>query len=383
MSELQLAVIDVQSGAALESQSGLQLLRPRIYGAYAAPAGPKKIAAIVMHPASNFMGHYLLQPLAARGICCLGLNSRYAGNDTLLLMERVIQDLGAGVQWLRARGYGKVVLIGNSGGAALASFYQAQAEHLTIETLVDGAPAGLSAADLPPVDGLALCAAHEGRSALMRNWIDPSVIDEHDPLAADLALDLYGTTNAPPYTAEFLARFKTAQHARLARIEDWVWARLRLLRDPRGQGGLPGSARDQTFIIYRTHADPRCLDLSLDSNDRQPGSVWGNGFDGARAVNYAASQMGRITSLTAFLSQWSSHSRADGPANLARTRVPVLLCTYTADQSTFPSTRDAWMTAGGSRIRNVDIHGGNHYLAGQLALVAQVADEMASWMLRL
>ncbi len=383
MPALQLAVIDVKPSAALESQSGLQMLRPRIYGAHAAPAGPKKIAAIVMHPASNFMGHYLLQPLAARGIGCLGLNSRYAGNDTLLLMERVIQDLGAGVQWLRAQGYGKVVLIGNSGGAALASFYQAQAEHLTIKTLVDGGPAGLSPADLPPVEGLALCAAHEGRCALMRNWIDPSVIDEHDPLAADPALDLYGAANTPPYTAEFLARFKAAQRARLARIEDWVWARLRLLRDSQGQGGLPGGARDQTFIIYRTHADPRCLDLSLDANDREPGSVWGNGFDGARAVNYAASQMGRVTSLTAFLSQWSSRSRADGPANLALTSVPVLLCTYTADQSTFPSTRDAWMTAGGSRIRNVDIRGGNHYLAGQAGLITLVADEMAAWMHRL
>ena len=33
--ELQLAVIDVKPGAAMESQSGLQLLRPRIYGAWA------------------------------------------------------------------------------------------------------------------------------------------------------------------------------------------------------------------------------------------------------------------------------------------------------------------------------------------------------------
>ena len=379
MPELQLAVIDVKPGAMLESQSGLQLLRPRIYGAYAAPRGPKRTAAIVMHPASNFMGHYLIGPLAERGICCLGLNSRYAGSDTLLLMERVIQDLGAGVQWLRAQGYDKVVLIGNSGGASLASFYQSQAEQLTIETLVDGDPAGLVPADLPPVDGLALCAAHEGRSILMRNWIDPSVIDEHDPLGADPALDLYGTAHRPPYTAEFLVRFKAAQHARLARIEDWVWVRLRLLRSQQ----TPGSPRDQTFVIYRTHADPRFLDLKLDPNDRQPGSVWGNGIDGARAVNYAASQMGRITSLTGFLSQWSSRSRADGPANLARTHVPALLFTYTADQSTFPSTRDAWLAAGGPRIRNVDIRGGNHYLAGQTGLITLVADEMAAWMRRL
>jgi pimeloyl-ACP methyl ester carboxylesterase len=375
MPELKLAVIDVKPGAALESQSGLQMMRPRIYGAWMAPTGPKKVAAIVMHPTSNFMGHYLIEPLAARGVACMGLNSRYAGNDTLLLMERVIQDLGAGVQFLRAQGYDKVVLIGNSGGASLSAFYQAQAERLTIERMLDGDPAGLSPADLPPVDGLALCAAHEGRSTLMRNWIDPSLTDEHDALSVDASLDMYDPRNQP-FTPEFLARFKAAQHARLARIEDWVNRRRAMLRGMTA----PGSARDEVFAIYRTHADPRCLDLSIDANDRQLGSVWANGAAGARSVNYAASQMGRLTSLTAFLSQWSSQSRADGPANLANTRVPVLLCTYTADQSTFPSTRDAWLRAGAERIRHVNIAGGNHYLAGQPGLITQVADEMAAWM---
>ena len=379
MPDLQLAVIDVKPGAAMESQSGLQLLRPRIYGAWARPAGPPKLAAIVMHPASNFMGHYLIRPLAERGVACMGLNSRYAGNDALLLMERVIQDLGAGVQFLRGQGYEKVVLIGNSGGASLSAFYQAQAEKLTIDTLLDGDPANLSPADLPPVQGLALCAAHEGRSTLMRNWIDPSVIDEHDALEADPVLDMYNPVNGPPFTQDFLSSFKAGQQQRLAKIEGWVEQRLRLLR---GQA-LPGSARDEAFLIYRTHADPRCLDLSLDANDRQAGSVWGNGAAGARAVNYAASQMGRITSLTAFLSQWSSRSRADGPSNLGKTSVPVLLCTYTADQSTFPSTKQAWMSAAGTRLRNVDIAGGNHYLAGQPELVTQVADEMADWMFEL
>ncbi|MGZ5179050.1 MAG: alpha/beta hydrolase [Ramlibacter sp.] len=377
--QLELAVIDAKPGAALESQSGLQLLRPRIYGAWARPAGAKKVAAIVMHPTSNFMGHYLIGPLAERGVACMGLNSRYAGNDTLLLMERVIQDLGAGVKFLRGQGYDTVVLVGNSGGAALAAFYQAQAEHLTIDRLLDGDPAGLSQEDLPPVQGLALCAAHEGRSSLMRQWIDPSVFDEDDPLAANFDLDMYDPRNGPPYTAEFLARFQAAQRARLARIDQWVVDRLALLR----RRPEPGSPRDQVFLVHRTHADPRCLDLALDANDREVGSVWGAGAQGARAVNYAASQMGRITSLTGFLSQWSPRSRADGPTNLAQTSVPVLLHTYTADQSTFPSTRAAWLAAGGARIRNIDVKGGNHYLAGQPQLVQQVADEMAAWMLAL
>ncbi|MDM0115355.1 alpha/beta hydrolase [Variovorax sp. J22R133] len=369
MSDLQLAVIDVKPGAALESQSGLQMLRPRIYGAYMQPQGPRKTAAIVMHPTSNFMGHYLIEPLAARGICCMGLNSRYAGNDTVLLMERAIQDLGAGVKYLRAAGYEKVLLIGNSGGAALASFYQAQAEKLTAHRFADGDPTHLHPDDLPPVDGIALCAAHLGRSRLLRDWIDPSVTDEHDPMSVDTALDMYDARHPVPYDADFLARFSAAQKARLDRLENWALARLEQLRS------TPGAPRDQTFIVYRTHADPRCVDLSLDPNDRAPGSVWGE----ARAVNYSANAMGRTTSLTAFLSQWSSRSQADGPTNLARTSVPLLLLTYTADQSTFPSTRDAWLAAGGERIRNVNIVGGNHYLAGQAHLVPQAADAIAEW----
>lgn len=381
MSSLQLAVIDVQPGAAMESQSGLQLLRPRIYGAWAEAEGPKKVAAIVMHPASNFMGHYLIAPLARRGVTCMGLNSRYVGNDTVLLMERVIQDLGAGVQFLRQQGYERVVLIGNSGGAALASFYQAQAEKLTAHHFVDGDPTHLRPQDLPPVQGLALCAAHEGRSHLLSRWLDPAVIDETDLLASDPDLDLYHPDRRAPYDAAFLQRFYAGQLARRDRIEAWVMARLRLLREEAAR--TPGAPRDQAFIVYRTHADPRCLDLSLDANDRAIGSVWGAGTDGPRSVNYSANAMGRTTSLTAFLSQWSSQSQADGPSNLARTSVPVLLCTYTADQSTFPSTRDAWLKAGGTRIRNVNIVGGNHYLAGQPQLVEQVADEMANWMLKL
>ena len=185
-----LASIDVRPGAAMESQSGLQMLRPRIYGAYeeAALSGvggrASRTGAIVMHPTSNFMGHYLIAPLAARGITCLGLNSRFAGNDTVLVMERVLQDLGAGVKFMRATlGCERIVLVGNSGGAALAAYYQAEAERFTAETLVDGDPSQLVVADLPPVDGIALCAAHEGRAHLLLRWIDPSVIDEHGDLA--------------------------------------------------------------------------------------------------------------------------------------------------------------------------------------------------------
>jgi pimeloyl-ACP methyl ester carboxylesterase len=373
MAEPELVAIDVQPGVVMESQSGLQALRPRIFGALVRPPGlGSGTAAIVMHPTSNFMGHYLLAPLAVRGIACMGLNSRYAGNDTMLLMETVLQDLGAGVKWLRAQGYRRVVLIGNSGGAALAAFYQSQAESLGATHFVDGLPTHLSAADLPPVDALVLSAAHPGRARLLAEWLDPSVIDESDPLATDPAFDLYAGREPVPFSADYVARFRAAQLARRDRIEAWVWARLRLLR------GTPGAPSDQTFLVHRTHSDPRFLDTTLDANDRPAGSIWGD----ARTVNYAANAMGRFNTLRSWLSQWSSASQADGPACLARTSVPVLLMTHTADGSTFPSTAALWRDAGGARLTEQPIVGGNHYLAGQPELVKQSADAMEAWLAR-
>jgi len=106
----ELVEIEIRPGAAQESQSGLQMLHPRIWGCFH-PAPDARTAAIVIHPTSNFMGHYLLQPLARRGIAMLGLNTRYAGNDAVLLLEQALQDLGAGVKWLHGQGFERVLLI--------------------------------------------------------------------------------------------------------------------------------------------------------------------------------------------------------------------------------------------------------------------------------
>ena len=83
---------------------------------------------MVVHPTSNFMGHYLLQPLADRGIDAVGFTTRYIGNDSALTMENCVVDVGAGIAFLRERGYEKVVLIGNSGGGGLTALFQSQAE---------------------------------------------------------------------------------------------------------------------------------------------------------------------------------------------------------------------------------------------------------------
>lgn len=366
---MEAVLIDVAAGHAQESQSGLQLLRPRIWGAF--HRAPGKVAAIVIHPTSNFMHHYLLEPLAARGIAALGLNTRYLGSDVSMLLERAIQDLGAGVRWLNEQGYDRVLLIGNSGGAALVSLYQSQAEKLDITHTPAGDPIDLSPADLPPAQGIALTAAHLGRLHLMANWIDPAVIDEQDILSTDPALDMFNPENGPAYSDDFMRKYRTAQHVRLSGLESWARAKLRELRSARN--GLD----DMAFVIHRTLADPRCLDCTIDPNDREPGAtVWGP----PRVQNYAANSMGRFTTLTAFLSQWAPCSRGDGPACLAQTSVPVLLAEHTADASTFPSDHAQWAAAAGERLRRrFQLKGGNHYLKAQPELVDQLAEEIATF----
>jgi pimeloyl-ACP methyl ester carboxylesterase len=366
---LETVVIDVRPGLTSDSQSGLQQLRPRIWGSLHRPPHAR-VAAVLIHPTSNFAGHYLLEPLANRGIAALGLNTRYAGNDVALLLERAIQDLGAGVRWLRNAGFERVVLVGNSGGAALVSLYQAQAEALDITATPAGDPIDLCAEDLPSAQGIALTAAHQGRSYLLESWIDPAVVDERDVLSNDPRLDMFNPDNGPPYAQDFIAAYRAAQKQRVSRIEHWVRAKLRQVR------AANSAIRDMAFVVHRTLADPRCLDAELDRNDRTPGtSVWGIPFE----QNYSANSMGRYTSLTAFLSQWASCSRGDGPACLARTTLPVLIAEHTADSSTFPSDMAAWRRAAGPRASTIRLVGGTHYLNGQPTLITQLADEIAAF----
>jgi hypothetical protein len=76
-----LVALDAKPGSASDSQSGLNLLNPRIYGRLAAEGCGKELAFVVIHPSSNFFGHYLLAPLEKRGRAILALNTRFAGND--------------------------------------------------------------------------------------------------------------------------------------------------------------------------------------------------------------------------------------------------------------------------------------------------------------
>ena len=90
---------------------------------------PSKTLAVFMHPATTLQLLPVPQALAKAGVHVLCAGSRFMKNDTPLIMEKVVLDLGAYIRHAKEKwGYDKVVLCGWSGGGSLSLFYQAQAQ---------------------------------------------------------------------------------------------------------------------------------------------------------------------------------------------------------------------------------------------------------------
>src|SRR5689334_1854291 len=144
----------MDAGQRIDVNSGVARLSGVIWATHWVPETRcSDTVVLIVHPASNFMGHYLLKPLAEAGIPAVGLATRYLGNDQMLLMENCVLDVGAAIRHLREElGYRRVILIGNSGGGGLAALYQSQAERPTLTATPAGDPPDLTTANLTPAD---------------------------------------------------------------------------------------------------------------------------------------------------------------------------------------------------------------------------------------
>jgi alpha-beta hydrolase superfamily lysophospholipase len=338
------------------------------------PPVPSETLLVFMHPMGIM--HYLPMPmgLAAAGIHCLSAVSRYPNNDSALVMEKVLVDLAAWIAHAREKlGYSRIVLAGWSGGGSLSLFYQRQAVAPFITDTPAGDPVALPS--LVPADAMLLLAAHVSRAATLTEWLDPSVTDEHDPLWRDPTLDLYGNPppESPPYSADFLARFRAAQVARNQRISQWALARLETVRTRLGPHG------EEAFVVHGTMADPRWLDPSLDPNDRVPGRCY---LGDPRLINDAPGGLARYATLRSWLSQWSlEHSRADGPACAAFCTVPTLVLDNSADDACTPSHADRLYAGLAAEDRTrVTIRGATHYYAFQPDKLKEAVASVAAWL---
>jgi len=345
-------------------------------GQYLVPSErASKTLYLFMHPSSTL--HLLPMPVAlvGAGLHVLCAASRYPKNDSGLIMEKVAIDMGAWVKDARARGYEKVILVGWSGGGSLSLFYQAEAEAPSITATPAGDAVDLTQAGLEPADGVIFIAAHLSRAETLTEWLDPSVTDELDPDRRELAFDIYDSAcpHQPPYTDEFVQRFRAAQVARNRKISEWCQERLDTLRR------RETSEVERCFVVHRTMCDVRWLDPSIDPNGRRPGWCY---LGDPRAVNTSLAGLGRYSSLRSWLSQWSYDlSNAKGPKNAARIRrTPVLQVENLADDavpaSHNPTIRSALAT---EDKEYVGIEGATHYYQNQPAQLQQCIDAVLDW----
>lgn len=329
---------------------------------------------VYMHPASTLQLLPMPRAMAERGVHVLCAGSRYARNDTALIMENVVVDLGAYVRHAReVWGYRKIVLAGWSGGGSLTLFYQSQAEQPTITHTPAGDPCNIMQAGLLPADGFIFQAAHVSRAVVLADWIDPSVLDENDPDRRDPALDLYHPDNKPPYSAEFLQRYRAAQLARIRRRTAWVRETLEHLRR---KGGLE---MERGFVTHRTMAEPRFFDPRIDPNDRPIGTCF---MGDPETVNTGPVGSARFSTLRAWLSQWSyDDTNAHGEKCAARITVPMLAIEHSADDAVpQPHTQRIYEAAASKDKTMACLKGATHYFVGQPELLDQAARMCIEWM---
>jgi dienelactone hydrolase len=344
------------------------LMRPR--------GRPSSTLMIFMHPASTLQLLPVPRASVLHGAHVLCAASRYAKNDTALIMEKVLLDLGAYVRHAKeVLGYEKVVIVGWSGGGSLALFYQSQAENPTITHTPAGDPVNIKEAGLIPADALIFHAAHLSRAHLLLDNIDPSVRNEADPDDRIRELDIYDPSNPaqPPYTPDFIAAYRQAQRARIDRIRTRVLETLEDLRK-RATGEV-----ERGFVTHRTFADPRFLDPTLDPNDRQPRwSYLGN----PETVNTGPVALGRFSTLRSWLSQWSiEDSRANGLECAPHIRAPFLAIENSADDAVPQPHTGLIHQAAASPDKTLRvIEGGTHYYAGQPDKLAEAVALQRTWL---
>ena len=337
---------------------------------------PSQTLYLFMHPTSTLQLLPMPTALADAGLHVMCAGSRYAKNDSALIMEKVAFDLGAYVRYAREElGYRKVILVGWSGGGSLSLFYQAQAENPSITQTPAGDPYDLKGANLPQADGIIFIAAHLSRAETLTEWIDPSVLDELNPDRRDVELDINNPLcpNKPPYTADFVARFRAAQRARNAKITAWAFELLNDLKK-RDDGEI-----ERAFVTHRTMCDVRWYDKAIEPNGRKLNWCY---LGDPRTVNVGPVGLGRFSTLRSWLSQWSfEYSNAKGPMNAAKIRnVPVLQIENEADDAVPASHNPIIHAALATKDKEmISIEGATHYYLGQPQQLAICIDAVIGW----
>lgn len=338
--------------------------------------GGEKIVAMGMHPREYLPTNYMVPEFLKSNIAVWTQAPRSIGNDLRLEHEAALLEVAAGIQFLRDKGFENVVLTGMSGGASLFSFYLQQANLEPAERLARtpaGKPAKLKEVELPLPDGVIFISPHPGQGILLMDSLDPSVTDENDPMATDPDLNPFSPANGfkrPPdsssYSPEFVERYRAAQRARVERIDAWakeevakrVAARKRLKETPNPED-MRSAFHTPIRTIWRTDADLRCFDLSLEPTSRAYGSLWG---PNPYASNYGSIGFCRTCTPDSWLSTWSGISSKAVMVETARgITQPALVVRFDGDNSLFPKQTQALVDAIPAADKGYEVIPGNHH----------------------
>jgi hypothetical protein len=343
-----------------------------VRGVLATVPGARTVVCL-MHPRQDLTHHPLVPPLLRAGAAVWTQHSRSVNNDLSLLHEQALLDVATGLAFLREQGFASLVTLGHSGGGPLFAYYLEQAGRPAAQRVTatpGGRPVPLAEADLPLADSTIFLAPHPGPGQLLLGCIDPSVADEQDPMSVVPDLDPYDPAHGfaePPESSsfgpDFLAQYRAAQRDRVARLD--AVARQSLARSQEARAAFKGSGRaadrrrslaPRIMTVFRTDADPRTIDLSIDPNDRPYGSLFGRRPD---LINYGLAGFGRLTTPEAWLSTWSGlSSRADFARCAPGVTVPTLFVELTGDQAAFPADSRRMIGALGARdLTTVTVRG--------------------------
>jgi hypothetical protein len=338
--------------------------------------GGEKVVVSTMHPRELVVPQYIVPEILESGCAAWVQGARSVGNDIRLEHETALLDLAAGQRFLAESGFNTRVLLGISGGGPLAAFYTQQAALPASQRIARspaGKPTGLSDATLPVPHGVVLLSTHPGQGKLLLAAIDPAVIDESDPLLTNEAISAFNASNGfkrPPessrYSESFLLEYRSAQLERVTKIdakakdivERRADARRRQKASPSRESALL-AAYSPIFNVWRTDADPRCFDLSIDPSERAYGTLWGaNPF----VSNYGSVGFARTCTAESWLSNWSAlSSNATMEKCAPSIAQPTLMIEYTGDNSVFPADADLiFSQIGATDKERYKVHGNHH-----------------------
>ncbi len=129
------------------------------------------------------------------------------------------------------------------------------------------------------------------------------------------------------------------------------------------------------FTVYRTDADLRCVDPSIDPNERPYGSLFGRRPD---LTNYGVVGFGRLSTPDAWLSTWSANTtNADFVRCAPGITAPTLLLELSGDQACFPADARAMLGAfGADGVTHLTVRG-THF-GGPIATDEPSASSLAA-----